>query len=97
MCYSILGIVNHNYLQERYSKMASDSIKALIENFNQNLQAKALELKALLHEGDLRQFENQLNQETTDLYNQLAQTLIEEVAQKPDTAQKAQRIAQKKV
>lgn len=76
--------------------MASKHIETLIGNFNQKLQAQAAEMKALLLAGNLSEFENQLAQQTDDLYNELVQTLIEEVTQKPEMVEKARQLAQKK-
>ncbi len=76
--------------------MTTEHIETLIENFNQKLQTQVDEMKALLFTGDLFEFENQLAQQTNDLYNELAQSLIEEVAQTPEMTEKARLLAQKK-
>lgn len=76
--------------------MTTEHMQTLIENFNQKLQAQVAEMKAHLHAGDLREFENQLARQTDALYNELAQTLIEEAAQTPEMEEKARKLAQKK-
>lgn len=76
--------------------MTSEHIQTLIDNFGQKLKAQVTEMEGHLHGGDLREFENQLSRQTDALYNELAHALIEEVAQKPETEEKARKLAQKK-
>ena len=76
--------------------MTAEHVQSLIDNFAQNLQSQVSEMKALLQDGNLYEFENQLARQTDDLYNELAQSLIDEVGQTPEMDEKARKIAQKK-
>ncbi len=76
--------------------MTTEHVETLVENFSQKLQIQVDKMKALLLAGDLFEFENQLSRQTDDLYNELAQRLIEEVAQTPEMTEKARLLAQKK-
>lgn len=76
--------------------MKYKSAQKTIENFEQKLQTHLAELKAHLQQGDLHGFEEQLGQQVIALYNELAETLIEEVAQTPEMEEKARIVAQKK-
>ena len=76
--------------------MTSEHIQTLIDNFSQTLHAQVTEMKGHVHGGDLQEFENRLARQTDALYNDLAQSLIEEAASTPEMEKKARQLAQKK-
>ncbi len=96
MGYSFLVDSNFIHHLERNSAMTAEHVQTLIDNFAQKLQSQATELKALVQKGDLHEFENQLVRQTDDLYNELAQTLVEDVAQTPEMEETARVLAKKK-
>ena len=71
-------------------------VETLVDNFRQTLVAQITEMEVYLQSGDLHQFENKLSEQAGDLYNEVAQTMIEAVAQSPDMEHKARTLAQKK-
>ena len=76
--------------------MSTEPVQTVIDTFEEKLQSRIAEMKALLLAGNLHEFENQLTRQTDDLYNELAQTLLEDVAQNPEMKDTARILAQKK-
>ena len=76
--------------------MSTERVQTVIDTFEEKLQSRIAALRALLLAGNLDEFENQLTRQTDDLYNELAQTLLEDVAQTPEMKENARTLAQKK-
>ena len=76
--------------------MMNNRLSIDIENFRQQMQIQATDLHGLLLDGDMLGFEDQLQQKVTELYNQLAQTLINNAATSSEVVGTAKTIAKKK-
>ena len=71
-------------------------INDIIEDFKKAVKGKIFKLRDYLIKGNLKQFEEELNEEVTKLYNRLACVFIMEVAKSKELKEKAKIIGQKK-
>ena len=71
-------------------------INDIIENFEKAVKEKIFKLRDYLIKGNLKQFEEELHEEVTKLYNRLAYVFIMEVAKSKELKEKAKIIGQKK-
>jgi hypothetical protein len=76
--------------------MLPEQLQAIVHNFSRQLEAQLAKSQKQLQAGDLQSFENELAQQTAELYNRVAETLISEAAQAPEMEQTARLIAQQK-